>query len=46
VVTVEVFDKMSARQRQALGEEAERLGAFLDAKVELVLGAVTTGGHA
>jgi hypothetical protein len=46
VVTVEAFEALTARQRHALGEEAERLGGFLGTKVELTMGEVTAGGHA
>lgn len=45
-LTVEAFGALTARQLRALGEEAERLGAFLGTGMELALGKVTAGGHA
>lgn len=45
-ITVEPFDRLTATQRRALNDQAERIGAFLDATPLVTIGAVTTGGHA
>ncbi|MFD6752132.1 winged helix DNA-binding domain-containing protein [Micromonospora gifhornensis] len=45
-VTVEPLDELSAAQRRALDEEADRLAAFFGAKVSMRIGPVTVGGHA
>lgn len=45
-ITVEPFDRLTATQRRALDDQAERIGAFLDATPLVTIGAVTTGGHA
>ncbi len=45
-VTVEPLGRLTARQERELGEQAERVGAVLEATAELVVGEVTVGPHA
>ena len=44
-VTVEPFEDLTQAQRRDLDEQAERLGAVLEAQVEVTLGKVTAGRH-
>jgi Winged helix DNA-binding domain len=45
-ITVEPFDRLTATQRRDLDDQVERIGAFLEGKPRLTIGAVTAGGHA
>ncbi|WP_128379661.1 winged helix DNA-binding domain-containing protein [Streptomyces cavernae] len=45
-VTVELFGELTGARRRELEAQAERVGEVLEARAELVLGAVTVGPHA
>ncbi len=45
-IMVEPFDHLTAVQRRALDDQAERIGAFLDGAPQVTIGAVTAGAHA
>jgi hypothetical protein len=45
-ITVEPLRRLAARQRPALDEAAERVGAILEGQPELALGKVAVGAHA
>jgi hypothetical protein len=45
-ITVEPLDPLTAAQRRALDDEAERIGEILEAAPRLTIGAVTVGPHA
>jgi hypothetical protein len=45
-ITVEPFDQLTASQRRELDEQAERMGAFLNAQPRLTIGTVSAGAHA
>jgi hypothetical protein len=44
-ITVEPFVTLSARQRSALDEQVERVGAIMEGVPELTIGTVTAGKH-
>ncbi|GAB3595563.1 winged helix DNA-binding domain-containing protein [Angustibacter peucedani] len=46
LVTVEPRRRLTAAQRRALDEQVARVGAVRELAAELVVGTVTTGGHA
>jgi hypothetical protein len=45
-ITVEPLDELTAAQRQALDEQVERVGEFLEGIPKLTIGRVTVGAHA
>ena len=45
-ITVESLLPLTARQRDALDRQAERVGEILEARPRLTIGPVTAGGHA
>lgn len=45
-ITVEPLDELTATQRRALDDQAERVGAFLEGSPRLTIGPVTVGAHA
>lgn len=45
-ITVEPLRTLTARQRQALHDETERIGFILEGRVEVTIGKVTVGPHA
>jgi hypothetical protein len=45
-ITVESLLPLTARQRDALDRQAERVGEILEARPRLTMGPVTAGGHA
>jgi Winged helix DNA-binding domain len=45
-ITVEPLRPLRAAQRRELGDQAERIGAILEARPELTIGAIATGAHA
>jgi hypothetical protein len=45
-VTVEPLERLPAARERELAEQVERVGDILEARAELVVGAVTAGPHA
>ena len=45
-ITVEPLRALTAARRRELGEQAERVGAILEGRAELTIGAVSVGAHA
>lgn len=45
-ITVEPFDRLTARRRRELDAQVERIAEFLDATSTVTIGTVTVGGHA
>lgn len=45
-ISVEPFDQLTARERRDLDGQVERIGAFLNARTRLTIGAVIAGAHA
>jgi nucleotide-binding universal stress UspA family protein len=45
-ITVELFDKVSAKQRRELADQVVRIGEILEGKATLTIGPVSAGAHA
>jgi hypothetical protein len=45
-ITVEPLRRLNAQRRRGLEAEAERVGAILEGRPELTIGAVSAGAHA